>query len=164
MRYQLKCGHIGESSQGFADISMAMLCPVDGPSCYGLWPLVAVECREWKITCQTCRYARWTGQSQGMALDLQRKHLHQAHTMHHVTTVDLLTHPDKQKVLRSVFASNRIKTYIVPRASIEGPARYPSVHTVISRDSVDRRRRPTPQPMIRRDGTHETLTEDEFPF
>lgn len=70
------------------------------PRCYRLRPVVAIECREWKVTCYGCRYGKWCGQSQGLALDLVsahvRKHAHQV-------TADYLMHPDSLKKLKQTY-------------------------------------------------------------
>jgi hypothetical protein len=57
----------------------------------------AVECREWKVKCASCAYARWCGQSQSTALTLAAKH------SHGIVMTDYLMKPEKLKHLRMLF-------------------------------------------------------------
>lgn len=93
---------------------------VSCPRCRLLRPIVAIECREWKVTCYTCRFARWCGQSQGVALD--RRVAHHRTSPGHKVTVDYLAHPDNQKKLKSLY--KRVK----PR--IMGDVMYPTDYEV----------------------------------
>jgi hypothetical protein len=58
--------------------------------------LFAIECREWKVSCNTCRYARWCGQSKDNANILSNRHKHYC-------TVDYVTNDDNRNRLKAVY-------------------------------------------------------------
>jgi hypothetical protein len=100
MRVLLQCGH--EVSGNFD--SEWFSCPRCGMQ---IKPL-AFECREWKIGCSGCRYARWFGQDAGAA-GYQAK-VHTDKTGHHMH-IDYLVHPVTKDKVRQ-FHGRRVRLWI----------------------------------------------------
>jgi hypothetical protein len=72
----------------------------------------AVECREYKATCHSCRYSRWTGQSMADANSKINSHCRRNPT--HKGTVDYLAYPKTVKEFKLRYGNQRkVKKWIV---------------------------------------------------
>lgn len=67
--YKLECGH--NASAPMTLVSGKLYCPWHDE----LSPISGVVVEEWQVTCQTCRYARWTGLSRESATLLANGHI-----------------------------------------------------------------------------------------
>lgn len=62
--------------------------------------LYAVECREWRVNCPSCRYARWYGDSQQSANEARSRHWTK---VNHTCAVRYTIHYDKFQVLKKYY-------------------------------------------------------------
>jgi hypothetical protein len=66
--------------------------------------LIAVECREWKTTCKSCRWARWFGQDRTTANLAASKHRHECN-------VDFLARDEPKAKVRELYG-RRVRHFI----------------------------------------------------
>lgn len=99
----LECGHIARLP-GWPDDSMQChTCMADFRN-DSKRRVVAIETREWKVTCHSCRYARWTGQDKDAATVKSAKHFHDC-------SIDYLQHPDVARRVKRDYV--RVKRIVV---------------------------------------------------
>lgn len=67
--YKLECGHNAPAPMTL--VSGKLYCPWHDE----LSPIRGVNVTEWRVICQTCRYARWTGLSEEAASLLANSHI-----------------------------------------------------------------------------------------
>lgn len=109
MRYQLSCGHVGLWGPNRFEWPPA---EAKCSKCQGrVTKLTAVECREWKISCNQCPYARWVGQFKSGADSLANRHgrMRPGHQMN----VDYLKNPEFLARMRLEGYPRSVKPYIV---------------------------------------------------
>lgn len=76
--------------------------------------ITAIETREWHVKCHSCRYGRWVGASNALALIVERKHL--ANKPDHKTSVDFIVPDDVREKWRQVFGRKRFpRRFINPQ-------------------------------------------------
>jgi hypothetical protein len=108
MIYQLACKHIFQTSAANALPKTREDCPVHLTAAV---PVIAVECREWHMKCQNCRYGRWCGQSPDLAMQLAREHTRK-HAMH-VARVDFMRYEPTYKRFRQAFPGRKVRPVII---------------------------------------------------
>lgn len=87
----LSCGHITVVN-GWPD--MGVICRKHTKTM--MTGLMAIECREWKTTCRSCRFARWFGQDKTSANLAAVKHRHECN-------VDFLARDEMKAKVRELY-------------------------------------------------------------
>jgi hypothetical protein len=110
MQYLLACGH-QQFSAGW---------PSDTMRCddhhHHIQRVVAIECREWHVKCDVCKFGRWFGQDKAMANVMANKHKHPCRV-----GFDLYE-PYRYRVRREY--GRRVKIFIVQPNAFNGARRY----------------------------------------
>lgn len=107
---ELECGHI-------LTVQWSPVPPEFVPciECVSFWDgvanvrLFAVECREWKVSCKSCTYARFTGADQSECLRLAARHT--GKTGHESFRNDLQLVEQKRDLLRDAYGRS-VKPFI----------------------------------------------------
>jgi hypothetical protein len=115
MKVLLQCGH-ETTGQTLAEWFSCSHCGVDVKP-------QAFECREWKIGCSGCRYARWFGQDKTAAEIGATAHQNKSgHHMH----IDYLIHPVTKERVRLIHGRRvRLRIDDIPVGN-----RWPAVRSV----------------------------------
>lgn len=103
--FQLKCMHqfrITVSTDPSTFPRYTWTCPI----CRALTKLNAVDCREWKINCSVCPYARWCGFDRPGAVARANKHKHPM-------SVDFLVPEKAKEMIARIYPGHRVKCYII---------------------------------------------------
>ena len=93
VKFLLACTHTGDA-RSLADMREIMTCPV----CDTRRKLLAIESREWHVSCEDCTFGRWCGSSEDLASSVAVRH-----RMGHRVHVDWTRHPDTVKQIKEIF-------------------------------------------------------------
>jgi hypothetical protein len=99
MQYLMDCSHVA-AQDGWPDESMRC------DECKATHRVIAIECREWHIKCNSCRFGRWFGQDEHTARRTAARHTHSC-------MVDYSRHPTHYDTLRKNYG-RRVKPFILP--------------------------------------------------
>jgi hypothetical protein len=100
LKVQLSCSHVGVMHE-WPRLDIRYLCEEHGTP----QTVSAVECREWKVSCDHCRYARWYGDSKPLADQAANAHYNRrpGHNVH----VDYLREPETYSMFREMYGRTR---------------------------------------------------------
>jgi len=101
MQYLMECSHTSVKVGWPDDV---MRC--DDIACYAMRRVIAIECREWHVKCNSCKWGRWFGQDEHGAKRAAAKHAHSC-------MVDYMRHPKLYDTLKRSY-SRRVKPFILP--------------------------------------------------
>lgn len=100
--YLLACKHTGHTE--IESLNLSMVCPV----CHVYRKLLAVECREWHVHCDNCRYGKWHGQSETEARNNQNRH---ARNTSHNIHCDYQVYQNSKDRIQKLFG-RKVRKYI----------------------------------------------------